>query len=104
MENPRSTLRVWTPMNFLLFQPTKKKIFRRFLQAILMEMIEKTVFAASNEESRYHLNGIFLLQKKQAGKEVLRMVATDGHRLSLIHREGYRIRGIEKGIILPKKV
>ena len=31
------------------------------------------------------------------------MVATDGHRLSLIHREGYRIRGIEKGIILPKK-
>ncbi len=31
------------------------------------------------------------------------MVATDGHRLSMIHREGYRIRGIEKGIILPKK-
>jgi DNA polymerase-3 subunit beta len=68
-----------------------------------MEMIEKTVFAASNEESRYHLNGIFLLQAKQASKDVLRMVATDGHRLSMIHREGYRIRGIEKGIILPKK-
>ena len=33
-----------------------------------MEMIEKTVFAASNEESRYHLNGIFLLQAKQASK------------------------------------
>jgi len=31
------------------------------------------------------------------------MVATDGHRLALVHREGYRIRGIEKGIILPKK-
>ena len=51
-------------------------------------MIEKTVFAASNEESRYHLNGIFFLQKKQDGKEILRMVATDGHRLSLIDREG----------------
>ena len=33
-----------------------------------MEMIEKTVFAASNEESRYHLNGIFFLQAKQARK------------------------------------
>jgi DNA polymerase-3 subunit beta len=31
------------------------------------------------------------------------MVATDGHRLSLIDREGQPIRGIEKGIILPKK-
>jgi len=37
-----------------------------------MEMIEKTAFAASNEESRYHLNGIFFFQKKQAGKEILR--------------------------------
>jgi len=33
----------------------------------------------------------------------LRMVATDGHRLSLIDREGETIRGIEKGIIIPKK-
>ena len=34
-----------------------------------MEMIEKTVFAASNEESRYHLNGLFFLQTKQGGKD-----------------------------------
>ena len=81
----------------------REEHFSKVPTSILMEMIEKTVFAASNEESRYHLNGIFLLQAKQANKEVLRMVATDGHRLSLIHREGYRIRGIEKGIILPKK-
>jgi DNA polymerase-3 subunit beta len=31
------------------------------------------------------------------------MVATDGHRLSLIDRENQAIRGIEKGIIIPKK-
>jgi DNA polymerase-3 subunit beta len=31
------------------------------------------------------------------------MVATDGHRLSLINREGQMIRGIEKGVIIPKK-
>ena len=78
----------------------------------MREMIEKTVFAASNEESRYHLNGVLFIQKKQGpgpseaeqgGKEVLRMVATDGHRLSLIDRESQTIRGIEKGIIIPKK-
>jgi DNA polymerase III subunit beta len=91
------------PDEFPSLPTYQEENFSKVPTAILMEMIEKTVFAASNEESRYHLNGIFLLQAKQASKEVLRMVATDGHRLSLIHREGYRIRGIEKGIILPKK-
>ncbi len=91
------------PDEFPSLPTYREEHFSKVPRSILMEMIEKTVFAASNEESRYHLNGIFLLQAKQANKEVLRMVATDGHRLSLIHREGYRIRGIEKGIILPKK-
>ena len=91
------------PEEFPSLPAYKEEYFYKLPSRTLMGMIEKTVFAASNEESRYHLNGIFLLQTKQAGKDVLRMVATDGHRLSLIHREGYRIRGIEKGIILPKK-
>jgi DNA polymerase III subunit beta len=91
------------PDEFPSLPTYREENFSKVPKAILMDMIQKTVFAASNEESRHHLNGIFLLQAKQAGKEVLKMVATDGHRLSLIHREGYRIRGIEKGIILPKK-
>ena len=70
---------------------------------LMKEMIEKTVFAASNEESRYHLNGILISQNKKGEKEILRMVATDGHRLSLLDRESQMIRGIEKGIIIPKK-
>ncbi len=71
--------------------------------SLLLEMIEKTVFAATNEESRYHLNGILFLQKKEGGIGTLRMVATDGHRLSLIEREGETIGGIDKGVIIPKK-
>jgi DNA polymerase-3 subunit beta len=71
---------------------------------LIREMIEKTVFAASNEESRYHLNGVLFAQSKQAGEEMLRMVATDGHRLSLVDRQNKKISGIdEKGIIMPKK-
>ncbi len=77
--------------------------FSKISTKLIREMIEKTVFAASNEESRYHLNGILLIQAKQGGKEILRMVATDGHRLSLIDREFPTIQGIEKGIIIPKK-
>jgi DNA polymerase-3 subunit beta len=69
----------------------------------MKEMIEKTVFAASSEESRYHLNGILISQSKKGEREILRMVATDGHRLSLLDRESQMIRGIEKGIIIPKK-
>ena len=79
------------------------KLFSFVSTHLINEMIEKTVFAASNEESRYHLNGVLFIQIKQGEKEILRMVATDGHRLSLIDRESQTIRGIEKGIIIPKK-
>ncbi len=77
--------------------------FSKVSTHLMKEMIEKTVFAASNEESRYHLNGVLFSQSQQGTKVVLRMVATDGHRLSLIDRENQAIRGIEKGIIIPKK-
>ena len=77
--------------------------FSQISISLLSEMIEKTVFAASNEDSRYHLNGVLFLRTKQEGKERLRMVATDGHRLSLVDRETQSVRGIEKGIIVPKK-
>ena len=81
----------------------KEEYFSQVSTLMMREMIEKTVFAASNEESRYHLNGILLLQSKHGGREILRMVATDGHRLSLVDRESQMIRGIEKGVIIPKK-
>jgi DNA polymerase-3 subunit beta len=77
--------------------------FSRISTRLIREMVEKTVFAASNEESRYHLNGVLLVQANQGGKEMLRMVATDGHRLSFVDREAQAVRGIEKGIIIPKK-
>ena len=47
-------------------------------------MVEKTLFAASPVETRLQLSGVYL-EAQKAGK--LRMVASDGHRLSLIERE-----------------
>lgn len=92
------------PEEFPSLPAYQEENFSTVSTRLFREMIEKTVFAASNEESRYHLNGVLVVQSKQAGKEVLRMVATDGHRLSLIDRENQKIRGVEeKGIIIPKK-
>jgi len=92
------------PEEFPSFPAYQEENFSNVSTRLFREMIEKTSFAASNEESRYHLNGILLAQIKQGGKETLRMVATDGHRLSLLDRENQKIRGIdEKGMIISKK-
>jgi DNA polymerase-3 subunit beta len=71
---------------------------------VLKEMIEKTIFAVSTDESRYNLTGVFLTKAEAEEEKDIRMVATDGYRLSMIDRplqiEG---PGLENGILLPKK-
>ena len=69
----------------------------------LIRMIDKTKFAISNEETRYYLNGIFLHKTQKNSIDILRAVATDGHRLAQ-----YDIplpQGAEEmtGLIIPKK-
>ena len=47
----------------------------------LAELIDRTRFAISTEETRYYLNGIFL-HVAEDDKPVLKAAATDGHRLA----------------------
>lgn len=47
----------------------------------LAEMIDRTKFAISTEETRYYLNGIFL-HVTDEDEPVLKAAATDGHRLA----------------------
>lgn len=65
----------------------------------LTSMIAKTAFAMSTDETRYNLNGIFF----QREGDVLRMVATDGHRLAVSERTGKSKWKLGKGVILPRK-
>ena len=66
-------------------------------------MIEKTSFAMSTDETRYNLNGV-LVEHTEAGKETkLRMVATDGHRLSVVDRPTDGKWKLSKGVIIPRK-
>lgn len=66
----------------------------------LLEMIKKTSFAISTDETRYILNGVFF-EPREGGK--VRMVATDGHRLSLIERELNGDFKLKSGVIIPRK-
>ncbi len=69
----------------------------------LRSLIDRTRFAISTEETRYYLNGIYLHADQREGADVLRAVATDGHRLASVEvplPEG--AAGIP-GIIVPRK-
>jgi DNA polymerase-3 subunit beta len=50
----------------------------------LKQVIDKTRFAISTEETRYYLNGIFLHVSEDGGRPVLKAAATDGHRLARV--------------------
>ena len=65
----------------------------------IREMIERTIFSVSTDETRHSLNGVFI-EEGEGGK--VRMVATDGHRLAFIER-GIGPIGLEKGVIVPRK-
>ncbi len=71
----------------------------------LADMINKTIYAITIEEAGFKLSGVFTERVSHGGNYFLRMVATDGHRLSMIDK---RIPGIEvldlvQGVMIPKK-
>ncbi len=67
----------------------------------LQNCIAKTIFAISNEESRYTLNGALLILKAES----LAMVATDGHRLAHIEKSGETLSNVsgERKTLIPRK-
>jgi DNA polymerase III subunit beta len=85
--------------------PEAPESFFSFPASLFRGMIEKTLFAVSGDESRLSLTGAFLKEAlTEDGKPLLRMVATDGHRLSLVERPISAASGaFEEGVIIPKK-
>ena len=68
-------------------------------QEILVRLLAKTHFSMAQQDVRYYLNGLLL----ETGKNILRAVATDGHRLALceVVLEGQDLP--EKQVIVPRK-
>jgi DNA polymerase III subunit beta len=69
---------------------------------LLGDMVDKTLYAASTDETRYNLNGVYFEPNEQDGTIV--MVATDGHRLVRIERTFTGAKfGLKGPVILPRK-
>jgi len=70
---------------------------------VIKRLFDKSKFAMSSEETRYYLNGVYLHPCVENEKNILRAVATDGHRLAQIDIENPGIKENFSGIIVPKK-
>lgn len=69
----------------------------------LRTLVDRTRFAISMEETRYYLNGIYLHATKSEGVELLRAVATDGHRLARVEEPLPEGASGMPGVIVPRK-
>jgi DNA polymerase-3 subunit beta len=67
--------------------------------SVLREMIERTLFSVCNDETRFHLNGVYF----ECDGSKSRMVSTDGHRLSKVERTIAGGPKLTSGVIIPKK-
>jgi DNA polymerase-3 subunit beta len=81
------------------FPRSEKVSFVQVEPTALLEMIEMTQFAISADETRHNLNGVYF----ETSESNVRMVATDGHRLSLVQRDLPGLFNLKHGVIVPRK-
>ncbi len=76
-------------------------------------LISKVILStAASEDTKRNLTGVYFVLEETGGKDYLRLVATDGHRLSLaqseINYKGKKTEGIydllKTGVIIPRKI
>ncbi len=65
----------------------------------MKKALDKTVFCMANQDVRYYLNGLLL----HISNSKLKLVASDGHRLSIYEDDIGVATGYEARIILPRK-
>ena len=95
-----------SPEEFPYFPEVKEENLFEIESTLLRGMIEKTSYAICFDETKYNLNGIFTkVDTGDDGINSLKMVATDGHRLSIASGalKGSASSELLKGVILPKK-
>ena len=84
---------------------TEGKLPHRFTLGAgqVRDLVDRTRFAISTEETRYYLNGIYLHAADSDGGKVLRAVATDGHRLARYQEALPDGASGIPGVIVPRK-
>jgi DNA polymerase-3 subunit beta len=71
----------------------------RLSQGVLRSLIERAHFAMAQQDVRYYLNGLLL----EVGPGVLRLVATDGHRLAFQELRTEVSAAETRQVIVPRK-
>jgi len=64
------------------------------------EMIQQSVFAVSDDETRYFMNGVYM----EKSGDSINMVSTDGRRLAYIAKPAGKNTADFSGIIIPPKI
>lgn len=103
-----SKLHTSNPEEFPLFPVVGSCEFVKVSSQTLKEMISKVIFSVSNDDTRYHLNGVYLERFWKESQFHFRMVATDGHRLAVVSKtiEGVSVADDPAklfGVIIPRK-
>jgi DNA polymerase-3 subunit beta len=73
---------------------------------VLKEMLRKVIFSCSGDDLQYHLASVFMVAVEKDGRPYLRLLTTDGHRLTLIQRENPLVgllAGLDQGILVSRK-
>ena len=88
-----------------IFPTYQGQDFIKIETSVLRDMIEKTIYSISTDETRYHLNGVYFERSVGSVPNQFRMVATDGHRLSLIDKtiQQNNPPTSPQGVIIPRK-
>jgi DNA polymerase-3 subunit beta len=68
-------------------------------------LVDRVSSFATGDETRYNLSGILLESQEERGTTLLRMVATDGHRLAIAEGEAPDIGGLlgDRRVLVPRK-
>ena len=90
------------PEDFLVFAPVEAKKFQTIPAEEFLDIVEKTLYCVSLDESRYHLTGVFCESLKKSS--TYQFAATDGHRMASFSLSLEKdFISFEEGVIIPRK-
>jgi len=94
-----------SPDEFPSFPKIDESGFISLDSITLARMIEQTSYSICHDETKYNLNGILFKVTDENDERLLRLVATDGHRLCVAEQaiESSSFDMLDKGVIFPKK-
>lgn len=72
-------------------------------ESALRRVVEQTQFAVATDDARYGLNGAHLEASERGGQHLLRVVATDGHRMSIAEAPYEGELAITPRMLVPRK-